>query len=143
MALLGFPKYLTIHCSATKEGMDYDINVLNADDIRKFGGKSYHIIIKRDGTIIWNLPFNIKGAHVGGHNSNNLGMCFIGGLAKDAKTPKDTRTQAQIASMRYVIAQIKKQFGNVFVLGHRDWKGVAKACPCFDVRKDVNLRGVI
>jgi N-acetylmuramoyl-L-alanine amidase len=85
------------------------------------------------------------GAHVAGHNAGSIGVSYIGGVEKDGKTPKDTRTQAQKAALRKLIADLIKRFPGVKrVAGHRDFspdgnkdgkitqREWIKACPCFD-----------
>ncbi len=46
MASLGPVKFLTIHTTATPEGLDCTAQQIAAMDIRKFGQESYHHIIK-------------------------------------------------------------------------------------------------
>lgn len=87
---------IIVHCSATPEGKNF-----NANDIdrwhkeRGFDCIGYHYVIDLDGTIEKGRPIEKVGAHVKGHNSNSIGVCYIGGLASDGKTPKDTRTVEQ------------------------------------------------
>lgn len=146
MTALGTPKYVTIHCSGNHEGDDISAKQINDFDVKKWGGKSYHFIILLDGTIVENLPLTEKGRHVGGHNSNNIGICYVGGLDKDGKI-KDTRTDVQKQSMLSLIKKLQAQFGaNLKVMGHRDWSPDLnkdgkisanewlKGCPCFDVK---------
>jgi len=35
-----------------------------------------------------------------------------------------------------LVKQAKKQFPNAIVQGHKDFKGVAKACPSFDAKSE-------
>ena len=126
--------HLTIHCAATPEGRDVSADTVADWDKARFGQESYHWIVTLDGVAHHRMADNIKGAHVGGHNTGNIGVCYVGGLAKDGKTPKDTRTDAQKATLRKIAQEYATKYPGITVLGHRDWPGVSKSCPCFDVR---------
>lgn len=126
-------RYLTIHCAATPEGRDVKAGTIDAWDIAKFGQVSYHGIIELDGTIVRGLRDDQKGAHVGGKNTANAGWCYVGGMDRQMQKPKDTRTDAQKASMAIVVREYQKKYPGIIVRGHRDWPGVKKACPSFDV----------
>lgn len=125
-------KYLTIHCAATPEGRDVKAATIGQWDIAKFGQISYHHVIELDGDAVRTLNDNQRGAHTGGANTGNIGICYVGGV--DAKmNPKDTRTPAQKATLRRLVAEYRARFPGIIVRGHRDWPGVKKACPSFDV----------
>jgi len=126
-------RYLTIHCAATPEGRDVKAATIDAWDKAKFGQVSYHGIIELDGSYVVGLDDDQKGAHVGGKNTGNIGICYVGGMDKQDKKPKDTRTEAQKKTMARVVRNYMAQHPGLIVRGHRDWPGVAKACPCFDV----------
>lgn len=142
---------MVFHCSATKEGVSFDVN-----DIRKwhkargFRDVGYHYVILLDGTIQLGRPLDQSGAHVKDHNADSIGVCYIGGLDKDGN-PKDTRTPEQIESMKLIYNFYKATYPDMRFLGHRDlspdldgdgeverheW---LKACPCFDVRAWLKL----
>ena len=133
MPALGPIKFLTIHCAATPEGRDVKAATITEWDRAKFGQTSYHWVIELDGTAVRTLADTQKGAHVGRANSNNIGICYIGGVDKDNIKPKDTRTPAQKRAMRTLIKTYQSRVPNLIVLGHRNWPGVAKACPSFAV----------
>ena len=138
-------KYLTIHCAATPEGRDVKAAQINEWDKVKFGQTSYHWVVELNGNKVRGLADNKKGAHVGGHNTGNIGVCYVGGVAKDAKTVKDTRTDAQKKALRELVGEYKKLYPGIKVMGHRDWSPDKnkdgkippdewmKGCPSFDV----------
>lgn len=126
-------RFLTIHCAATPEGRDVKADTVSAWDIAKFGQVSYHHVIELDGTVVRTLRDDQRGAHTGGANTGNIGICYVGGVDKKL-SPKDTRTEAQKAALRVLVAEYRARFPNIVVRGHRDWPGVAKACPSFDVK---------
>lgn len=126
-------KYLTIHCAATPRGRDVKAATISQWDIQKFGQVSYHHVVELDGNKVRTLRDDQKGAHVAKNNTGNIGVCYVGGVEKDGK-PADTRTDAQKTAIRELVAYYKLKYPNIIVRGHRDWPGVAKACPSFDVR---------
>lgn len=125
-------RYLTIHCAATPEGRDVKAKTVDDWDRAKFGQVSYHWVIELDGTAVRGLPDNKRGAHVGGRNTGNIGVCYVGGVDKKLN-PKDTRTQAQKDTMARLVGEYRAKYPGIVVRGHRDWPGVKKACPSFDV----------
>lgn len=125
-------KYLTIHCAATPEGRPNTAEEISAWDKAKFGQISYHQVVELDGKAVRTLPDNVRGAHTGKANTGNIGICYVGGVGKDMK-PKDTRTPEQKLTLKGLIEGYKAKYPGIVVRGHRDWPGVTKACPSFDV----------
>lgn len=134
-----------MHCSATPEGRDVtaaDINKMHiARGFKKIG---YHYVIRLDGTVETGRKENEVGSHAKGYNANSIGVCYVGGLASDGKTPKDTRTAAQKSALKKLLHTLKQRYPNARIVGHRDlspdtnhngkvdkWEWI-KACPCFD-----------
>ena len=126
---------IIIHCSATPEGKNFTVKQIDAcHRQRGFNGIGYHFVIYLDGSIHVGRALAKAGAHCKGHNAHSIGVCYIGGVATDGKTPKDTRTDAQKASLVKLITELRQQFPNASVHGHREFAN--KACPCFDARKE-------
>ncbi len=94
----------------------------------------YHFVVYRDGSIHVGRAIEEVGAHCKGHNSISIGICYIGGLSKKGK-PKDTRTRDQKAAMRSLIEQLKEEYPLATIHGHNEFAN--KACPCFDVKKEL------
>lgn len=128
-------KEIIVHCSATPEGKDFTV-----EDIRRwhlargFKDIGYHYVIYRDGSIHKGREESVVGAHCTGHNSYSIGICYIGGVTKDGKTPKDTRTEAQKESLIKLLKELKTKYPKAIIYGHRDFAN--KACPSFDVKKE-------
>lgn len=133
MPALGPVKYLTIHCAATPEGRHVTAAQITSWDKAKFGQTSYHWVVELDGTMVRTLRDDQKGAHVGGANTGNIGICYVGGVDKKLN-PKDTRTEAQKKSLLTLIRTYKARYPGIVIRGHRDWPGVKKACPSFVVK---------
>lgn len=132
LPLLGAITNATIHCAATPEGKAFKAEQIVEMDCKRFAQPSYHIVVELDGTAVMCLPLTAKGCHVALHNTGNVGISYVGGVDAEGK-PKDTRTQAQKATLRRLVAELKQTYPGIRVRGHRDWPKVAKACPCFDV----------
>lgn len=127
---------IIVHCSATPEGKDYSVA-----DIRKWHKQQgwsdigYHYVVYRDGTIRDGRDVNISGAHCVNHNAHSIGVCYIGGVASDGKTPKDTRTPSQRIALRQLLTELLMLYPNARIYGHHDFdKG--KACPSFDAKNE-------
>lgn len=128
--------HLTIHCTATPEGRPNTAAEVTAWDIKRFGQPSYHWVIELDGAVRRTLQDDQRGAHVANHNTGNIGIAYVGGvenLAAGGK-PKDTRTPDQKIALKKLIELYEQRYPGITILGHRDWPGVQKACPSFDVR---------
>lgn len=127
---------IIIHCSDSPEGRNDTI-----DDIRrwhtkerKFKDIGYHFVVHLDGSIHNGRPISQIGAHCTNHNAHSIGICYIGGKTEDMKQSKDTRTDEQKKSMRKLLEELKHQFPNAVIAGHRDFAN--KDCPCFDAAKE-------
>ncbi|WP_299198193.1 MULTISPECIES: N-acetylmuramoyl-L-alanine amidase [Pseudomonadota] len=72
------------------------------------------------------------GAHAFGWNTNSIGICLVGGVAEDGKTPEANFTESQMAALGALVVSLKQRYPNARVMGHRD-TGANKACPSFDV----------
>ena len=128
-------KEIIIHCSATPEGKDYTVQDIRRWHLQRgFKDIGYHFVIYRDGSIHSGRPVAQIGAHCTNHNRNSIGICYIGGVATDCKTPKDTRTEPQKKSLKSLLWQLHKQYPQATIHGHREFAN--KACPSFDAKKE-------
>lgn len=126
---------IIVHCSATPEGRPTTVGDIRSwHKKRGFKDIGYHYVVYLDGSIHAGRPESAIGAHCTGHNRHSIGVCYIGGVAKDMKSPKDTRTEAQKKSLLQLLRQLKKKYPQAKIYGHRDF--AAKACPSFDARKE-------
>lgn len=101
---------------------------------RDFKSIGYHFVVRLNGEVERGRPIAEVDAHCKGHNATSIGVCYIGGLAADGKTPKDTRTVEQRKAMRNLVRTLKHVFPGAVVRSHRDF--AAKACPCFDATRE-------
>lgn len=127
---------IIIHCSATQDGRDYTVADIDRwHKARGWRGIGYHYVIYRDGSVHAGRPVEQIGAHCTGHNANSIGICYIGGVAADGKTPKDTRTPAQRIALRELVEELRAKYPGATVHGHREF--APKACPSFDVQTEL------
>lgn len=127
---------IIIHCSATPEDKDFTVKQIdNWHRLRGFRCIGYHYVIYRDGSVHEGRPLAQIGAHATGHNAHSIGICYIGGCAADGKTPKDTRTAEQRKALKLLVKQLLAKYPGSTVHGHSEFAN--KACPSFDVRKEV------
>ena len=153
---------IIVHCTATPEGRE--MTVKQIDDIHRTQNKwrciGYHKVIYLDGSIHDGRPIDMVGAHCSedGHNRHSIGIVYVGGCAKDGKTPKDTRTPEQKVALANILEELHKTFPNATLHGHRELvcslkkkdplhpcsrcKGypalciyAKKSCPSFDVHE--------
>lgn len=161
-------KYLVIHCTATPEGRD-----VSAADIRRMHTSpkpqgrgwrqvGYTDLFRLDGTRE-RLVKNNEDAYVdgwevtngaAGFNSVSRHIVYAGGVAKDGKTPQDTRTSAQRSAMAEYVQDFHRRHPDVKIIGHRDLspdrngngkvepKEWTKACPSFEVSEWLESIGI-
>jgi N-acetylmuramoyl-L-alanine amidase len=137
---LGPETYVTGHWTAapapkTRDQARGQIRSFHRDHRSKgWGGLGYHYLIGPDGTIYCGRPTTLKGAHVGGHNSRNIGVAFLAG-------PGNTPTAEQSKSYRWLLRNAHTRFMpsahrtdlplmRAERRGHKDWAGHASnQCP--------------
>lgn len=124
---------IILHCSATAEGKDYDVDTIDKwHKDRKFTCIGYHFVIYRDGSIHRGRPIWSSGAHTTNHNGKAIGICYIGGTNKQG-SPLDTRTDAQKQAMyelvEWLLANYHLQLKDV----HGHYEFANKACPSFKI----------
>lgn len=127
---------IIVHCTATPEGRAVSVETIRSWHLAN-GWKDigYHYVVFLDGSLEPGRPEAQIGSHVAGHNSGTLGIVYVGGVASDGKTAKDTRTAAQKAMLIEVIKALMAKYPTVKkITGHNQYAN--KACPSFDVRKD-------
>ena len=127
---------IVIHCTATPPSMDIGAQTVRKWHVEGNGWSDigYHFLVTRRGHIEVGRPLHRTGAHVKGHNTGSIGIAYVGGIDANGK-PEDNRTEGQKLAMLELIADLTSRFHITEVCGHRDFPGVAKACPSFDVKE--------
>ncbi len=143
-------KRLVIHCTATPEGREVssaEIRHWHCDPKAK-GGRGWKVVGYTD---LFHLNGGIErlvecneDAQVdpwemtngaAGFNATSRHIVYVGGLSRDGKSVKDTRTPEQKRAMEKYVKAFHRQHPGVAIVGHRDLPGVKKDCPSFDVRR--------
>jgi hypothetical protein len=137
---LGVPAYVTGHYTAgpKDKSVEHAIEMNQSyDDYHRsqgWGGIGYHYNIARDGTILCLRPVAIKGAHVGAHNSNNVGIMCHG-------TTGDEPSQEQRDSYKWLLQnahtskmssahRTSRPLTGLPRYGHNDWSSHEyNSCP--------------
>lgn len=148
-------KCLIIHCTATPEGRavtSTEIRRWHTDPVSK-GGRGwqqvgYTDMVHLDGRVerlVANNEDNqvdpwevTNGAR--GYNSISRHIVYVGGVSKDGKTPKDTRTTAQLKALEDYVKEFHARHPNVRIIGHNEV--ASKACPSFDVQAWLRSIGI-
>jgi len=143
---------IVLHCTATRPGRDVDIAEIRRWHVDGNGWDDvgYHYLVRLDGTIETGRPEGFQGAHVSGQNDGTIAVAYAGGVSASG-APSDTRTPAQKAAILDLLDELAFEYGAfdvdgrlaIRVLGHRDFPGVAKACPSFDVAADYGARHAV
>jgi len=131
-------KYIVIHCTATQPNTKKEAILSYWKNTLKWKTVGYHRLIDANGVINELAKYEQITNGVKGYNSESIHFSYIGGIDESGR-PKDTRTLKQKESLLYLIKQAKKQFPNAIVQGHKDFKGVAKACPSFEAKNEYKV----
>ena len=126
---------LIVHCSATRCDRPFSVESLIATGEARFGQVSYHYYVRRNGDVVPLLPESVQGVHARHYNYCSLGICYEGGLDEKGRAV-DTRTPAQKASLYQLLKNLREDYPDARIMGHRELPHVAKACPCFDASEE-------
>lgn len=150
--------YLVIHCTATPEGRQ-----VSKDDIIRWhtnpvhlGGRGwtrpgYADMVYLNGDLVNLIPFNTDdfvdqweiSNGVVGLNGNARHIVYAGGMDKENKSPKDTRTKEQLTTLEVYVKYTIKRHPKILVLGHNEAPNAhGKACPSFNVGEWLRSIGV-
>lgn len=137
MRPIGKIRYITLHASDTYHDMDVGV-----EDIRRWhldrgwSDIGYHYVIRRDGTWETGRADTLQGAHVGGFNAGNLGICLIGGKSRITEGPVDNFTDPQWFTLFKRMKKLHGALPDAIIMGHNGFPGhEARGCPCFDWRR--------
>jgi N-acetylmuramoyl-L-alanine amidase len=126
---------IIVHCTATPEYRDYTVLDIRRWHLQQgWSDIGYHYVIYRNGQVHEGRDVDIVGAHCAGHNLHSIGVVYVGGVASDGRTPKDTRTEQQKAALLSLLIDLKKLYPRAKIYGHRDFAN--KDCPSFNATKE-------
>jgi N-acetylmuramoyl-L-alanine amidase len=151
---MGKLQVLIIHCSATPEGKEYTGAQIKAFHMspppagRGWDRPGYSDIIHLNGAVenlrkydendiidMYELTYG-----AGYMNPISRHICYIGGMDKQMKNAKDTRTNLQKFSLQQYVYNMIKLHPDIKIAAH--YQFAPKACPSFDVEawlKSINV----
>jgi N-acetylmuramoyl-L-alanine amidase len=121
-------KYIVLHCTATPVETKVSSILRYWKEILGWRNPGYHFIIEANGVVTELQPVAKASNGVKGYNKNAIHVAYIGG-----KNGEDTRTIAQITAMEALVRELHCNHPDAEIKGHRDFPGVTKECPSFDV----------
>ena len=126
---------IIVHCTATPEGRNATIADVNKwHKERGFDMIGYHYLIDLQGNILRGREDEQVGAHTIGSNFDSIGVAYVGGMDKEMKKAKDTRTTEQKNSLLLLLKELKLKYPLAQIYGHRNF--AKKDCPSFDAKKE-------
>ena len=125
---------IILHCSATPQGREVSVSTIRKWHLQRgFNDIGYHFVIDLQGGVHIGRPISKQGAHCSGHNRGSIGICYVGGMSKDMKKAKDTRTQAQKDSLINLMHELIYKYNkDMTIHGHNEYSN--KRCPSFIVK---------
>jgi N-acetylmuramoyl-L-alanine amidase len=139
--------WIVVHCSASPPKVN-----MGAREIRRYHKSlgwqdiGYHFVIRRErnenGELLeFGRHIDAVGAHVAGYNHNSVAVCLVGGVDEKLK-PVFNFTADQMEELEDVLRALQVKYPGAIIKGHRDFPGVAKACPSFDVATWLNIKNI-
>ena len=125
---------LVLHCTDTRPDQDFTIEKLMASHrARGFGDyPGYHIYVRRDGTLYYCRPVEVKGCHVKCFNAQSIGVCYEGGHSGSPEYKhEDNRTAEQMVVLDEIFTLLHEVYPEARIVGHCELNP-CKACPCLD-----------
>ena len=132
-------KWLVVHCSASRCNRPFTVERLIETGRQSYGQASYHYYVRRNGNVVPILPESVQGVHAVGYNHCSIAVCYEGGLDENGKAA-DTRTELQKASLYELLKQLRRDYPQARIIGHRELPHVAKDCPCFSTSEYADLQ---
>lgn len=92
----------------------------------------YHYVITRDGVVQNGRDEATVGAHARGHNQKSIGVCMVGGLARDGKQACNFTAKQWDALEWLTFTILRNRYPQAEIIGHNEIS--EKDCPTFDVQ---------
>lgn len=141
--------HIFVHCTAT-------LPTASVESLRAgwkaigWTNPGYHYVVKPSGEVVSLQPEDKASNGVKGYNAHAIHVAYIGGIGLHKANPRDvwsahiedTRTPAQKAALRALLADIHSRYSKAVILGHRSIWGEyspekwQKVCPCFNAIKE-------
>lgn len=102
-------------------------------DSRGWCDIGYHFLVSLDGRVWEGRSLGLLGTHVGGHNTGNIGVSYIGCFHSSscASFPPNVPPEVMIDGGARVVGELGRIYGiaPTDVIGHRDHSGASTSCP--------------
>jgi len=129
------PNKITVHCAATPNGKNFTTKQIRKWHLdRGWRDIGYHSVVEIDGSVNKGRDENTVGAHVGGHNYGNLGVCLVGDTKFTRKQFESLKIRVTSWMNKYSID--KKDVGCHYEYGTAKRQG--KSCPNI-LKEDLHL----
>ena len=127
---------IIIHCTATPEQREVSVETIRKWHLQRgFNDIGYHYVIDLKGMVHIGRPIEKRGAHCTNENVGSIGICYVGGMTKDMKKAKDTRTKKQKDSLIKLMHELIYKYNkDMTIHGHNEFAN--KACPSFNVQEE-------
>ncbi|MCG6118272.1 MAG: peptidoglycan recognition protein family protein [Aquimonas sp.] len=128
------PRYLTIHHTGTPNNDSISsparMRQMQAYHIDNRGwcDFGYHYSVGIDGRTYQGRDPARTGAHVGNHNTNNVGISVVGTFINFS--PRTSQLDALTDISRWVVNRYGIQKNRTYIRGHKEWSGhTSNSCP--------------
>lgn len=127
--------HYTVTPSANPERQVRAIQTYHMDS-RGWCDVGYHFLVGIDGSVYEGRPLALQGAHVGGHNTGNVGVSFVGCFnptgCRSGWGPKHP-PEVMVEAGGRLLAELARVHGisvsATTLKGHRDHSGASTSCP--------------
>ena len=141
---------IVVHCTGVKEDAKTNKESLRNWFFNHLGWRhfGYHAVVYQDGTweklqplpdpvnFVGNITDSTLANGQPGTNNDSIHVAYVGGLSKISGKSADTRTPEQKKTLAALIRVWKMQYKITEVIGHNDWPGVNRPCPCFNAKEE-------
>ena len=124
--------HIVLHCTGTRPRAKVSAILGYWKKALGWMNPGYHFLVNADGWVSQLQPLEKVANGVKGHNRHAIHVGYIGGK-RGGEIYHDTRTAEQYTALGGLVKALHGVFPQAKILGHRDFKGVNKACPGFEV----------
>lgn len=119
-------KKIVIHCSDSPDSLDLGRREIDQwHKERGWSGIGYHFVVRRSGVVELGRDLGKTGAHVKGHNTGSVGICWIG---RTQPTQKQYKALVELSAL--LGSQYRVPFDEIY--GHTELDP-GKTCPNLDM----------
>ncbi|MEW6540584.1 MAG: peptidoglycan recognition family protein [Bacillota bacterium] len=112
---------IVVHHTASGDVSIETVHQWHRSHPNNWAGVGYHYLLRRNGVIERGRPEHMQGAHAPVANADGIGIALAGDFTSARPAPE------QMQSLAWLIGDIRRRYGNIPVIGHKDVG--ATACP--------------